>query len=193
LKAEHPTGELLALDAATGKVVWRTAEDVYGTLLALAVKQDVLLMGYQPTAFKLPSERGGQLTAYRAADGKRLWDLKANYTTRPVINGGTVYASVGKDGGAWDLLTGAERRFKLSRSYGCGQLAASEHLMVYRSATLGYCDLLRGTATEDYGGIRPGCWINAIPAGGVVLVPDASSGCQCSYLNQAWIALQARD
>jgi hypothetical protein len=42
---------------------------------------------------------------------------------------------------------------------------------------------------ENYGGIRPGCWINAIPAGGLVLVPDASSGCRCSYLNQAWIAL----
>jgi hypothetical protein len=23
----------------------------------------------------------------------------------------------------------------------------------------------------------------------LVLVPDASSGCRCSYLNQAWIAL----
>ena len=64
---EHVAGELLALDAATGKVVWKSSENIYGTLLALGVKHDVLLMGYQPTAFRLPSERGGQMTAYRAS------------------------------------------------------------------------------------------------------------------------------
>ncbi|HYT93633.1 MAG TPA: hypothetical protein VEL76_33250, partial [Gemmataceae bacterium] len=93
-------------------------------------------------------------------------------------------------GGAWDLLTGEVRSFALKRSYGCGQLAGCARLMVFRSATLGYYDLERQKGTIDYGGIRPGCWINAIPAGGLVLVPDATSGCQCSYLNQAWIALQ---
>ncbi|MBY0524110.1 MAG: PQQ-binding-like beta-propeller repeat protein [Gemmataceae bacterium] len=190
---EHPKGELLAFDGATGKVLWRGKEDIYGTLLTLGVKHDVLVMGYQPTAFRLPSERGGQMTGYRASDGKRVWDKKANYTTRPLINDRTVYATVGTQGGAWDLVSGEEKRFKLNRSYGCGQLAGSNHLMVFRSATLGYFDLQASEGTEDYGGIRPGCWINAIPAGGVVLVPDASAGCQCSYLNQAWIALQGRD
>jgi len=190
---EHVAGELLALDAATGKVVWKSSENIYGTLLALGVKHDVLLMGYQPTAFRLPSERGGQMTAYRASDGKRLWEHKVKYTTRPLLNDRTVYTTVGAQGGAWDLVTGAEKRFKLNRSYGCGQLAGGTHLMVFRSATLGYYDLQNSEGTEDYGGIRPGCWINAIPAGGVVLVPDASAGCQCSYLNQAWIALQGRD
>jgi hypothetical protein len=28
---------------------------------------------------------------------------------------------------------------------------------------------------------RPGCFINIIPAGGVVSVPEASAGCTCSY------------
>jgi hypothetical protein len=44
--------------------------------------------------------------------------------------------------------------------------------------------------TENYGGIRPGCWVNAIPAGGLLLMADAASWCTCSYLNQATIALQ---
>ena len=63
-------------------------------------------------------------------------------------------------------------------------------MMVFRSATLGYYDLLSPKGVIDYGGLRPGCWINAILAGGIVMVPDATAGCQCSYLNQAWIALQ---
>ena len=58
------------------------------------------------------------------------------------------------------------------------------------SALLGYIDLTRGQQTENHGGIRPGCWVNAIPAGGLVLLADAASWCTCSYLNQATIALE---
>jgi hypothetical protein len=65
--------------------------------------------------------------------------------------------------------------------------------MLFRSATLGYYDLVEKKGTTDYGGIRPGCWINAIPAGGVVLVPDGTASCKCSYLNQAWIALYPQE
>lgn len=45
------------------------------------------------------------------------------------------------------------------------------------------------SGVENFGGIRPGCWINALPVGGLVLVPDASAGCQCSYQNRSWLAL----
>lgn len=181
----HLPGELLALDAATGNVLWRVP-NVYGTTLTLSVEHKALLMSYQSTRFKLASEVGGRLAAFATADGKELWDNKAKYVTRPLIKDRTVYAQ----GGAWDLLTGEDRSFPFKRSYGCGQLAASEHLMLFRSATLGYYDMVEQTGTISYGGIRPGCWINAIPAGGLVLVPDASAACKCSYLNQAWIALQ---
>jgi hypothetical protein len=63
-------------------------------------------------------------------------------------------------------------------------------MMLFRSATLGYYDIEKGGKTENFGGVRPGCWVNALPVGGLVLVPDASAGCQCSYLNRAWLALQ---
>ena len=35
---------------------------------------------------------------------------------------------------------------------------------------------------------RPGCWINIIPAGGLVLIPEASSGCTCDFAVQASMA-----
>ncbi len=35
---------------------------------------------------------------------------------------------------------------------------------------------------------RPGCWINIIPAGGLVLIPEASSGCTCGFSLQTSIA-----
>ena len=36
---------------------------------------------------------------------------------------------------------------------------------------------------------RSGCWINIIPAGGLVLIPEASSQCGCAYAVQTSLAL----
>ena len=41
----------------------------------------------------------------------------------------------------------------------------NRHLMLFRSATLGYLDLTRDAGVENFGGIRASCWFNAIPAG----------------------------
>lgn len=186
---EHPGGVLLALDARTGTEIWRQAEDIYGTQLALSEKHGVLLMNYQAVLhnfFRLPSEVGDRLSGFDAATGRRLWDRAATYVTRPVINDEVIYAQ----GGAWNLKTGDEVPFRLNRSHGCGQISASSNLMLFRSATLGYVDLTRGSGTENFGGLRPGCWISVIPAGGLVLVPDGSAKCKCSYQMQAWMALQ---
>ena len=183
----HALGELLCLDAKTGKILWK-AKQIWGTLLALSNRHDVLLMSFQLTQYTLPSERGGRMMAFRASDGVRLWDRKVNYSTRPLINDSVVYAQ----GGAWDLATGKDRPFKMSRSYGCGQISSSKSLMLFRSATLGYFDLSRKAGVENFGGIRLGCWINAIPVGGLVLVPDGTV-CTCSYLNRAAFALQQVD
>jgi outer membrane protein assembly factor BamB len=185
----HATGELIALDAKTGKVAWRMEDEVYGTTLALSVDESALLMSYQPTRFRLPSEVGGRLSVFHTKNGYRLWDKKVKYESRPLIIGKTVYAQ----GGAWDVKSGVERSFPFKRSYGCGILASGKNLFVFRSATMGYWDLTENREVRNYGGLRLGCWINAIPAGGLVLVPDGSAGCKCSYLNRASIALQSVD
>jgi outer membrane protein assembly factor BamB len=187
-KVNQPPGRLVALDATTGKELWRNNE-AFGTVLSYSAAHDALVMSYQSTRFKLPSEVGGRLAAYRGKTGEPLWDKKASYITRPLMNDRTLYAQ----GGAWDLLTGEERPFEFTRSYGCGQLAGSKHMLLFRSATLGYLDLSRGSGTENFGGIRPGCWINALPVGGLVLLPDASAGCSCSYQNKSWMALEGEE
>jgi hypothetical protein len=184
--AGHREGELIALDAKTGKQAWYSIDSIFGTTVAYSAEHDVLLMCYQPTRFRLPSEAGGKMTAFRASTGERLWDAKANYSTRPLINDRSIVA--------WpstvDLLTGKSTPLELSKSYGCGQISGSKNLLMFRSGTLGYVDATRDAGTENFGGIRPGCWINALPVGGLVLMPDASAGCSCSYQNRAWVALQ---
>jgi len=186
-KKPHPPGVLVALDGETGKIKWKSTRDIFGTMLALSEKHDALLMGYLRTSARLPSEKGGRMACLRASTGKSLWEMKDKYKSRPLISNRTVYAQPG----AWDLLTGKPTDFILKgRTYGCGTIAGSPNLLIYRSGTLGYSDLTRATWTENYGGFRPGCWINAIPASGLVLVPDASAGCACSYQTRASLALQ---
>ena len=189
---EHPGGLMIAFDARTGEKLWESNQDIFGTQLALSEEAKTLLMFYQGvrhTFFQLPSEVGGRLAAFNATTGKPLWKRAAKYQSRPVINGKTIYAQ----GGAWELKTGEDVEFKFNRSYGCGQISSSRHLMVFRSATLGYFDMTRDKGVENFGGMRLGCYINAIPAGGLVLVPDGSSKCTCSYQMQAWFALQGSD
>lgn len=191
---ESPSpSRLLCLDAATGDILWEKNEEIYGTTLLVSEKHDVLLMGYQfsQRRFQLPSEKDDRLTGLRASDGERLWEAHDDYISRPIINDRTVYTQPI----ARDLLTGRrDERFRLSgrRPGGCGIISGSSHLLLYRSGTLGYTDLTGDYGTENYGGVRPGCWINAIAAGGLVLMPDATDRCVCSYLIKASIALQPR-
>ena len=187
-----PPGILLALDSKTGDELWRNDEDIFATQLAVSEAHSTLMMNYQAVRhsfFGLPSETGGRLAGIDIETGKRRWDHAAAYQSRPLINDYTIYAQ----GGAWNLITGEEVPFEFERSYGCGQISASTNLMLFRSATLGYKDLSRDAGTENWGGIRPSCWINAVPANGLVLVPDGSSKCRCSYQMRAWFALQPAD
>jgi len=180
-----PPGALVTLDAATGHELWRNADNVWGTLLTLSTEHDVLVMAYQNTAFKLRSELGGRMAAFKATDGKRIWDVEAAYRSRPMLSGRTIQAQPGE----WDLLTGEKGTFAFSRAYGCGTVSASRTMLLFRSGTLGFVDLTGNYGTENYGGLRPGCWINAIPAGGLALVPDATDRCRCSYLIKSSVAL----
>ena len=185
-----PISSLVCLDAATGKVLWEQSEDIYGTMLAASDKHGVLLMSYQYSqrSFQLPSEKGDRLTGFRTTDGQRLWDTEARYISRPIINDATVYAQPY----AYDLLSGLRRAgFNIEdrQPGGCGPMTGSTNLLLYRSGTLGYIDLSGDSVTQNYGPVRPGCWINAIVAGGLVLMPDATDRCTCSYLIKASVGL----
>ncbi|MCP4261639.1 MAG: PQQ-binding-like beta-propeller repeat protein [Planctomycetes bacterium] len=188
---EHPYGTLIALDTSTGSIIWKNEHDIFGTQVAVSDKHGVLLMYYQAVKhsfFKLPSEIGGRMAAFDVKTGKCLWDNKVEHKSRPIINEDIIYA----EGGAWKLKTGESVPWNFKRSYGCGQIAGSTHMLVFRSATLGYLDLTRNAGTENFGSIRPNCWFNAIVAGGMVLVPDGSSKCACSYQMRSWVALQRK-
>lgn len=189
IKALEPIGKLAALDTASGEILWATTENIFGTLLEFSETHDALLMSYQPSRFNLPSELSSWMAVYRGSSGELVWNNKERlpYVNRPMINGRTIYA----EPLAVDLLTGEKLSFRFSRSYACGTISGSPNLLVFRSATIGYRDLtVDDSQTENFGGCRPGCWINTLPVGGLILMSNATSGCTCSYLMHATMALQ---
>ncbi len=71
---------------------------------------------------------------------------------------------------------------------GCGNISASARTFFFRENVLSMFDLASNEKMRVTQNMRPGCWINALPAGGLLLAPEASSGCTCNYAIQASIA-----
>ena len=197
---KHAPGKLVALDARSGQVLWEDNDKVTGTLLIADEAQDVLLMSFYHVGFSRPSETPSGMRLYRASTGERLWDRPYG-GSRPVIAGDTIYSFPR----AFDLATGKARtvtnpapdapvgaQWRIAgKGQGCGTVAASATLLLMRSATLGYYDLTQDRKwLENYGGFRAGCFLSHLPVLGLVLAPDDTLACRCSYQNQATIALK---
>jgi len=74
---------------------------------------------------------------------------------------------------------------------GCGGLSGSAHYLYGRGSNPRIYELTEGeTSGAPLTQVsRPGCWINIVAAGGLILIPESSSGCTCAYPIQTSIAL----
>jgi outer membrane protein assembly factor BamB len=185
---------LVAFELHSGREVWSTDEDVFGTWLSYSSQHDVLVEAGRVTRDVLADEPRG-MRAYRADSGAVLW-YERTYAGPPMIHGEIVL----EDQGACDLLTGAPHLredpltgrpvpWTWSRGYGCNTPAASEHLLTFRSGAAGYYDLARDGGTGNFGGFRSSCTNNLLVADGVLTAPDYTRTCTCSYQNQTSLAL----
>ena len=108
---------------------------------------------------------------------------------RPCTDGKLVYVAGGDNDEyflvAHDIKTGKEKwtTSKVGVGGNCGTLSASSSMLFSRLSDYpGFIDLGQKMNKENLVEItRPGCWINIIPVGGMVLVPEAGSGCSCEY------------
>ena len=196
-RGRTPQGEpmLLCFDAHTGEKEWEVTENIFGTWLSYSDANDILLQAARPSRDMLP-EPGGRLITYHGADGSIVWDKSMNYGGPCLIHGQTLYTQ----GFALDLLTGeplmrkhpltgAPIPWEFTRNYGCNTAVASEHLLTFRYAAAGFCDLIRNSGTGNLGGFRSSCTSNLIAADGVLTPPDYTRTCICSYQNQTSLAL----
>jgi hypothetical protein len=141
-----------------------------------------------------------RITAVAGKDGTDLWSRPLNYLRRPVIMGDTILI----EPRACDLhtgaiktrlhpLTGIESTWEFARlGHCCSITSAAPNMFFLRGYHLWYYDMAKDQGMQPFGGIRPGCWINVIPANGLVLFPEASAGCTCSYPIRSTVVLQPK-
>ncbi len=188
---------LVALDMRNGEVAYKRKLDVskIEEVCYLAWADDVLLFS--------GSRRGGDTVHYHydafdAPSGEIRWTADhdsglpsdgghGEYNRHPTIVGDTVYAWPY----AYKLKTGeriADWTFS-RRGHGCGEISASHVSLFWRGWNPWMYDLTPGGGPVRLTSVtRPGCWINIIPAGGLVLIPEASSGCTCPLSLQTSMA-----
>jgi outer membrane protein assembly factor BamB len=196
---------LVALDAKTGQTLFKTKVDVtnFEEPVYLNYAKDTLLLSGSRLARDADVELadGSVRYYYRAFDagsGEVRWDAAhdtglavdgahGEYNHNPTIVDETVYAWPY----AYNLKTGKKiDEWKFDRlGHGCGGVTASAQCLFWRGGNPWMYDLGPGGGPQRLNKVtRPGCWINIIPAGGLVLVPESSSGCTCSFPLQTSMA-----
>lgn len=200
---------VICLDAMTGERLWEKPMDFTGCGgdgVASAYQDGMLLffgsMGdHDAWRFKNGSLRWKRLTVLSSENGDVLWSHPINYRTRPVIVGDQIFI----EPRACDLHTGEIKMREhpitgeqvpweyLRPGHTCAITSASAHALFYRSFCTAIYDFSEDNGLTLFGGIRPGCWINMIPANGVLLFPEASAGCTCSFPLRCSMAFKRKE
>ncbi|MCE5252136.1 PQQ-binding-like beta-propeller repeat protein, partial [bacterium] len=187
---------LLVLDIKTGKILWESSNDIFGTFLSYSGEHGILLESTRPSRDMVAGESGERMAAFRVSDGSPVWDKKVKYPTFPILHGSHIIT----EGNVFDLLTGDpinrlnpltgnEGPWSWTRQYGCNYPIASEYLVTFRSGAAGFYDIMNDGGTGNFGGFKSGCTATLIAADGVLNAPDYTRTCSCSYQNQTSLAL----
>lgn len=205
----------VGLDARTGRRLWAEPVDVTdcsdvgigGGRLTMMYQNNHLVLcgananGHYWTQFLAGAFKVRRLVVLSATSGQTIWSKDANYRIRPLVVGREIIAEpwafdlyTGKPRTRTNPLTGEDEPWKFGRpGHHCGPIAASPALMFFRSGTTAYYDLEADSGTRHFAGHRLGCWINAVPANGLLLVPEASAGCVCLFSIAATVAFEPRE
>ncbi len=208
--------QTIALDTRTGEKRWAVAVDVTdcsdigigGGKLTLMYQDGVLLLGganangHYWKQFIDGEFSQRRLVALQAEDGYKLWSRDANYKGRPIVLGTKVFA----EPWIYDLHSGSQQTqihpvtqeevpWSLMRTgHHCGIFTGCDSgMLLFRSGDTAFFDMESESGTRHFAGHRLGCWINAIPAGGLVMIPEASAGCVCLYSIASTIVMEPRE
>ena len=211
LLKEAPVRTVICLDTATGKPVWQRPLDLTGGIgglywssLGSMYRNGVLVIfGIYSDGHYWQQFFGGQfesrrIVALNAKDGTDRWEKQIGYRVRPLIIEDTLHAepwAYSLQTGAQQMrknpVTGAKEPWQFARpGHHCGCPAASVNCLFFRSGYIGYYDLINDGGTVHFSSQRTGCWINFIPANGLLSIPEASSGCMCPFANMTTVVFE---
>ena len=176
---------MVALDAKTGRKIWEKpyAFEEDSWIFFLSYADEVLV--------NLITSNKYHLFAFDAENGDQIWNQEYGWGRdhhggamyHPLIVGNKIYA----EPKVFDLKTGKILSEKMPDRSGCNTMSASATALFYRDSYHGMWDLQQNKR-HKWTGLRPGCSLGTISAGGIVLSPESSAGCYCSYPIQTSIA-----
>ncbi|MBZ0258137.1 PQQ-binding-like beta-propeller repeat protein, partial [bacterium] len=176
---------IVTISLETGEPVWERSHE-------FSEGRWVFYMAYaKDTLVVISTTNKYQIYGFDATNGDKLWDSEYKWyrdnhggaMQRPVIVGDTVYA----EPKVFDLRSGKEYDVIMPERNKCGTITASAGALFYRDFYQGMWDLDKNIRTH-FIGVRPGCWLGVIPAGGLMLAPESSAGCFCTHPIQTSMA-----
>ena len=192
---------LKAVRLCDGKPVW-TRDGLDPKRKALLLGNGVIVASANFSDVAEDSTSG--LSAFDVRGGRKLWQRDRVRATKrrggPVrhvfLVGDTLYTPsavdlrTGKDKlVAADPLTGKPSPFQLSGQNFCGHVSAGNHVVAYRSTAIGFKSLTENSPCYWLSEKRTSCWVGMLPAGGLLLAPEGSSTCVCSFNYKTSLAL----
>jgi outer membrane protein assembly factor BamB len=210
---------LVALDLQSGREVWSEPllplsskpEDRHEHIMFLSYADGVLL---STRTGHIDQQLSYRLQAREAGSGQPMW-------TQVYQSGRRVYAPLtyGKNGQQSHPSIVGERVYLLSHitdallsydlhtgqvqedpelfnfwihSKTCAVPTASASSLFFRRNSCYLYDLASRKSIDLTAVTRPSCWMSIIPAGGLILMPEASSGCTCGFALQTSVVLSGR-
>ena len=181
---------LRAYDLKTGEQVWQSSTDMIVTWISYSPQHDVLVTTNQKEVRGVQGGSGKELWK-REAKGvgfrghpESLWDRVILWNDQIIDQRGP--------GRSWNILNGEpiRRRHPITNElvdweftksgHHCNYAIANPHLLTFRAASAGFCDITTGN-TSRLNGFRPGCRNSLIPANGILNAPNFAHGCSCGY------------
>jgi len=206
--------KLVALDAASGTVLWQKPLNVTDVTLddvvvlgksgvacmardGAVVVHGVGSLGHPHREFLRGEFARRALYAFDAASGRYLWGGRKGYRKRPVIVGDDVYAEpfawhlkTGRDKTVANPLSGRPQRLDFHRGYiGCGHLVSSGAAVFGAKGGIACWNLDDPGGFAPFSGMALACGLCATPAGGIFVIPEGRSGCTCDTPIYTSIAL----
>ncbi len=191
---------LTCLDLATGKVQWSAAaplDDLQHTIFTQIWKGEIILTG----TLNVDQMMKYRVRRFDGTSGQVIWSIDAPNPQKtglthgepdqhPVIAGDQLYTR----SFSLNLRTGKADASWIQGG-GCGTLSACATAAFFKC---GYHAMRRfdsPSVVRLTNVTRPNCWISIVPACGLVLCPEGSSGCTCTseYGMQTTFALGPKE
>jgi len=169
---------LVCINAENGKLVWEKPIDTEDGLITfyLQATKDQLILTASNSKF--------HIYTFNAKTGESGWSKSSNWADdhhsghmqHPVVTKDKLYLQPN----GYDLTTGEILTTKMGKREGCHTYVGAGDALLYRGKARQVSMWSKETeSVTSWPRLRPSCWLNTIPASGMILIPEGGGGCSC--------------